>query len=92
MKPSTKSEARAIISRTALPWLGRLLLRICVRKIQSVDQEFFVLLSVGVRPFLASLFPRKLATFFTFDPLVLPDLLFDKVGDPVEREGVPKRM
>ena len=62
--------------------------RSCVRKIQSVDQEFFVLLLVSVRPFLASLFPRKLAAFFTFDPLVPPDLFFEKVGDPLERIGI----
>jgi hypothetical protein len=67
---------------------GRLLRRSCVRKIQSVDQEFFELLSVGVRPFLPSPLPRKLAAFFTFDPLVLPDLFFDKVGNPVERIGI----
>jgi hypothetical protein len=69
------------------PFRGRLL-RSCVRKIQSVDQEFFELLSVDVRPFLPSTLPRKLAAFFTFDPLVLPDLFFDKVGDPVERIGI----
>ena len=44
--------------------------------------------SVGVRPFLPSTLPRKLAAFFTFDSLVLPDLFFDKVGDPVERIGI----
>jgi hypothetical protein len=57
------------------PFGGRLLFRrSCVRKIQSVEQEFFELLPVGVRPFLPSALPRKLAAFFTFDPLVLPDL------------------
>src|SRR5271166_2901882 len=85
--------ARGISSRSCHPWLrtpfrGRLLRRSCVRKIQSVDQEFFERLSVGIRPFLPSTLPRKLAAFFTFDPLVLPDLFFDKVGDPVERIGI----
>ena len=69
------------------PFRGRLLRRSCVRKIQSVDQDFFELLSVGIRPFLPSTLPSKLAAFFTFDPLVLPVLLFDKVGDSVEQIG-----
>src|SRR5580704_13706084 len=64
---------------------GRFLWRSGVRKRESVDQEFFVLFSVGVRPFLQCLLPRKLAAFFTFEPLVLPDLFFDKVADTVER-------
>src|ERR1700758_4170715 len=75
-------------SRVAIAWRGRLLLQIRVRKIQSIDQKSFVLLLVSIRPFFASLFPRKLATFFTFDPLVLPNLFFDKVSDPVERIGI----
>ena len=48
----------------------------------------FSYFSVGVRRFLPSPLPSKLAAFFTFDPLVLPDLFFDKVGDPVERIGI----
>jgi hypothetical protein len=75
-------------SRAAIPWRGGLLVQIRVRKIQRIDQESFVLLLVGIRPFFASLFPRKLATFFTFDPLVLPNLFFDEVSDPVERIGI----
>ena len=43
---------------------------------------------MGIRPFLTSLFPRKLAAFFAFGPLVLSDLFFDKVGDPVKWIGV----
>jgi hypothetical protein len=78
-------------SRAALPWRGLLLPRNGVREKQRVDQEFFVLLLVAVRPFLASLFPRKLVALFTFNPLVLPDLLFDKVGDPVKRIGIHHR-
>jgi hypothetical protein len=48
----------------------------------------FSYVSVGVRPFFPSLLPGKFAAFFTFDPLVLPNLFFDKVGDPVERIGI----
>src|ERR1700722_6036572 len=77
--------------RAAILWHGRLLLQICVRKIQSVDQEFFVFLLVGVRPFFPSLLPRKLAAFFAFGPLVLPALFFDKVGDPEEWIGLHHR-
>jgi hypothetical protein len=43
------------------------------------------LLGVALLP---STLPRNLAAFFTFDPLVLPDLFFDKVGDSVERIGI----
>src|ERR1700736_5596194 len=78
-------------SRAALPWRGLLLRRNGVREKYRVDQEFFVLLLIGVRPFLATLFPRKPSAFFTFDPLVLPDLLFDEVGDPVKRIGIHHR-
>jgi hypothetical protein len=83
-----RSQRCAIISRAALSGRRQLLLRICVRKIQGVDQEFFVLLLVGIRPFLPRPLPRKLAAFFAFGPLVLPDLFFDKVGDPVKWIGV----
>ena len=58
------------------------------QEIQRVDQESFVLLLVGVRPFFPSPFPRKFAAFFAFGPLVLPDLFFDEVGDPVKWIGV----
>jgi hypothetical protein len=53
---------------------------------ERVSMRNFVLLSVGVRPFLRSLFPGKFAVFFPFDPL--PNLFFDKVGNPVERIGI----
>jgi hypothetical protein len=46
--------------------------------------------SVDVRPFLPSTLPRKLAAFFTFDPLVLPDLFFDKVGHSLNCNAKPK--
>src|ERR1700758_2705062 len=71
-----------------VPLWGRFLRRSCIRKRQSVDQEFFVLLSVSIRPFLPSFLPGEFAAFFTFDPLVLPNLFFDKVGDSVERIGI----
>jgi hypothetical protein len=45
--------------------------------------------SLGRRPsILAEHAPKKACGLFTFDPLVLPDLFFDKVGDPVERIGI----
>ena len=43
---------------------------------------------MGLRPFLASLFPGKLAALFTLDPLVLPNIFFNKVCDPEERIGI----
>jgi len=55
-----------------------------VRKSESVDQEFFVFLPVSLRPFLPSFLPGKLAAFLTFDPLVLPDLLFNEVSYSVK--------
>jgi hypothetical protein len=67
---------------------ARFLRRSWVRKRQCLDQEFFKLFSVGVRPFLPSLLPGKLAAFFTFDPLVLPNLFLDKMGNSVERIGI----
>ena len=45
--------------------------------------------SVGRRPsILGEPVPKKACGLFRFDPLVLPDLLFDKVGDPVRRIGI----
>jgi hypothetical protein len=77
-----------LVSLLRIAFRRRLLLRARVRKIQSVDQEFLELLPVGVRPFLPSTFPSKLAAFFALHPLVLPDFFFDKVDDPVERIGI----
>jgi hypothetical protein len=59
-----------------------------VRKRESVDQEFLVLLSVGICPFLPGLLPGNLAASFTFVPFVFSNLFFDQVGDPVERIGI----
>src|SRR4029077_15944929 len=53
-----------LVAKLRTAFRGWLLRRICVRKIQSGDQEFFELLPVGVRPFLPSTLPRKLAAFF----------------------------
>src|ERR1700761_198610 len=57
-------------------------------KSESVDQKFFELLAVSCGPFLSGLRPGQFAAFFTFDPLVLPNLFFDQVGDSIERFGI----
>jgi hypothetical protein len=55
---------------------------------ERVSIRNFSYLSVDLRPFLASLFPGKLAALFTLDPLVLPNIFFNEVCDPEEWIGI----
>src|SRR5262249_5989316 len=58
---------------------------------ESFNEEPFVLLPVGLRPFGPRLFPRKLPPLLSLTPLVCADFLLHEVTDPIEGVGIHHR-
>src|ERR1700733_11517820 len=58
---------------------------------KRLQDEFFVLLPMLFHPIMPCLLPGQLATVFTFDPFVFPDLFLDQVSDPVRWIRGPQR-
>jgi len=58
-----------------------------IRERHRIQQKLLVFLPMFIRPFLTGIFPGQFPALFSFNPLVLPDFLFDQVSDPVKRIG-----
>ena len=58
---------------------------------QGVEEKLLVLLPMRFCPLRPGLFPGEVPAFFSFEPLMLADLFFDQVGDPIEGVGLSTR-